>query len=98
MGMFAATAYYFRLSRVLGLVMLAVFVVYALLTHWLYGVLGAQGLLWTALAVFALAWVAQFVGHHIEGKRPSFLTDMVYLMVGPLWVISKLLRRFGVAY
>jgi uncharacterized membrane protein YGL010W len=98
MGMVAAVGYYFRLSRVMGLAMFAVFVVYGVFTHWLYGQIGARGLLFTAVAVFVLAWIAQFIGHHIEGKRPSFLTDMVYLMVGPLWVISKLLRRLGVAY
>jgi uncharacterized membrane protein YGL010W len=98
MGMVAALAYYLRLSRVMGAAMFVLFVLYGLLTHWLYGQLGARGLLVLAVVVFVLAWIAQFIGHHIEGKRPSFLTDMVYLLVGPLWVVGKVLRRFGVAY
>jgi len=48
--------------------------------------------------VFVVAWIAQFIGHHIEGKRPSFLTDMVYLLVGPLWTLSKFYRRFNIEY
>jgi uncharacterized membrane protein YGL010W len=35
------------------------------------------------------------VGHLIEGRRPSFLTDLAYLLVGPAWLMDKLLRRFG---
>ncbi len=39
--------------------------------------------------VFFLAWVGQFVGHKIEGKKPSFLKDLHFLFVGPLWVFYK---------
>lgn len=38
------------------------------------------------LAVFVVAWIGQFWGHHLEGKRPSFFTDLKYLLIGPLWV------------
>lgn len=40
-----------------------------------------------SLIVFALAWVGQFIGHHIEGKKPSFLDDLQFLLIGPLWVL-----------
>ena len=53
--------------------------------------LGALGLFVLSMGVFAIAWVGQFIGHHVEGKRPSFFTDLVYLMIGPPWVIIKLL-------
>jgi len=65
------------------------------LTWWLHQQLGSRVLLWSAIGVFVLAWVAQFVGHEFEGKRPSFLTDLVYLLIGPLWLMSKLFRRLG---
>jgi uncharacterized membrane protein YGL010W len=42
--------------------------------------------IWILLAVFAEAWIGQFIGHGIEGKRPSFLTDLQYLLIGPLWI------------
>lgn len=55
-------------------------------------------LLLVCIAVFALSWVAQFVGHRIEGKKPSFFEDLQYLWVGPLFVLSKLLDRLAVRW
>jgi uncharacterized membrane protein YGL010W len=58
-----------------------------LLNHWME----AQGLplLTTAIVVFVAAWVGQFIGHHIEGKRPSFYKDLQFLLIGPAWVVFK---------
>lgn len=98
LAMVAATAFYLRLSRPLALAMLLGFGSLALLTHLLYQQLGAQTLLLIAVAVFVLAWIGQFIGHQIEGKRPSFFTDLVYLLIGPLWIVAKLLRRLRIAY
>ena len=50
-----------------------------------------------AAVVFVVAWVGQFIGHQIEGKRPSFLTDITYLLIGPAWLAQKALRKFGIA-
>lgn len=97
-AMFPAWLFYYRASRRLGLGMLALFAALALLTGWLHGMLGAAGLAWLALAVFVVAWIAQFVGHRIEGRKPSFLTDLVYLLIGPAWVLAKLYRRLGWTY
>ena len=55
-------------------------------------------LLWIALVLFAVAWVLQFVGHHVEGKKPSFLRDIQFLMVGPAWLMHFLYRRAGIPY
>ena len=93
-----AIGYYFRLSRVLALVMLGLLVAMIALDWWIYYRFGAAVLLWSGVGVFVVAWIAQFIGHELEGKRPSFLTDLVYLLVGPLWVWAKLLRKLGVAY
>jgi uncharacterized membrane protein YGL010W len=95
-GMFAALMFYLRLSRKLGYGMLFAFVALGLITEGLYRVLGPGQLLIAAGAVFVLAWIAQFVGHHIEGKRPSFFTDLAYLLIGPAWIVSKLMRRAGI--
>lgn len=46
----------------------------------------------TNIVVFAISWVFQFVGHKIEGKKPSFLKDLLFLLVGPLWVLKALFR------
>lgn len=48
--------------------------------------------------VFAVAWVGQFMGHKIEGKKPSFFDDVRFLMIGPLFVLGFLYRRLRIAY
>lgn len=98
LAMFFAWAFYYRASRKLGYGMLAVFVLLGWLTRWLYDTLGTQQLLTVAVAVFVLAWIAQFAGHKIEGRKPSFLTDLTYLLIGPAWVLAKLYRRLGWSY
>lgn len=47
-------------------------------------------LLWVSIGIFAVAWIGQFYGHHVEGKKPSFIKDLQFLLIGPLWVIQKL--------
>ncbi|HMC96968.1 MAG TPA: Mpo1-like protein [Flavobacteriales bacterium] len=55
--------------------------------------------LWAVCAVlFAAAWIGQFYGHHIEGKKPSFLKDLQFLMIGPAWLMGFVYRRLGIGY
>jgi len=98
MGMFAALVFYLRLSRALCAAMFVTFVALGVITEALYRVLGPTLLMWLAIAVFAAAWIAQFVGHGVEGRRPAFLTDLAYLMIGPAWIVAKLMRRAGLPY
>ena len=51
-----------------------------------------------ALAVFVLAWIGQFIGHSIEGKKPSFFQDLQFLLIGPIWLLGFIYRRFGIPY
>ncbi len=100
LAMFGAWAYYNRLSRPLGLGMLAVFFVMGCICRLIEQRLGIQVLLWSAVAVFVIAWIGQFIGHSklFEGKKPSFLTDLTYLLIGPIWVLAKFYRRMGWKY
>ena len=50
-------------------------------------------LLWTSVIIFVLAWIGQFYGHHVEGKKPSFLKDLQFLLIGPAWVFEKIQRN-----
>lgn len=50
-------------------------------------------LLWISVIIFALAWIGQFYGHHVEGKKPSFLKDLQFLLIGPAWVFEKVQRN-----
>jgi uncharacterized membrane protein YGL010W len=55
--------------------------------------------LWaTSVAIFVAAWIGQFIGHAVEGKRPSFFKDLQFLMIGPLWLLGFVYRRLGIAY
>jgi len=54
-------------------------------------VIGFQYPLWkSSLVIFLLAWTGQFYGHQLEGKKPSFLKDIQFLLIGPAWVIEHL--------
>jgi uncharacterized membrane protein YGL010W len=55
--------------------------------------------LWSAATVlFVVLWVFQFIGHYLEGKKPSFFEDLTYLLVGPAWVIAFIYRKLGISY
>ena len=98
LAMFAAWMFYYRASRSLGFGMLATFVLMGFFTRWVYDTFGPSNLLYAAIAVFVVAWIGQFVGHKIEGRKPSFLTDLTYLLIGPAWVLAKLYRKLGWQY
>ena len=51
-----------------------------------------------SLIIFALAWVGQFYGHKVEGKKPSFFKDLQFLLIGPAWLMSFIYKRIGIAY
>ena len=48
-----------------------------------------------ALALFVVGWLFQFIGHAIEGSRPAFFTNPLYLLVGPLWLLRRAAGAFG---
>ena len=98
LAMFLAWAYYWRLSRKLAMGLFACFFASALLNRWIANRYGMNVLLLLAVGVFVLAWIGQFIGHKIEGHRPSFLTDAVFLLIGPLWTLRKLYQRIGIGY
>lgn len=54
-------------------------------------------LLRLSIILFVLAWIGQFYGHKIEGKKPSFFQDLVFLLIGPLWVLKSLFTKLGIA-
>lgn len=92
----AAVIYYFALSPALAAGVLLAFLVLLAVTHSLAQL---PWPLWlTSLVIFVVAWIGQFVGHSIEGKRPSFFKDVQFLLIGPLWLLAAAYRRFGVPY
>jgi uncharacterized membrane protein YGL010W len=53
--------------------------------------------LWqTSATIFVVAWIGQFIGHTVEGKRPSFFRDVQFLLIGPLWILADVYGRLGI--
>lgn len=51
-----------------------------------------------SVAIFILAWIGQFYGHKVEGKKPSFLKDVQFLLIGPAWLMHFLFKKAGIPY
>lgn len=51
-----------------------------------------------SLTIFVVAWIFQFIGHKIEGAKPSFFKDLVFLMVGPAFFMGYIYRRLNLSY
>jgi len=51
-----------------------------------------------SLIVFVVAWIGQFYGHKLEGKKPSFLKDIQFLMIGPAWIMADIFKKIGLKY
>ena len=88
-----AVVYYFFLSVPLALGMLPVVLATGLIVAWLDRF--AVPLWQICIVAFVLAWIGQFIGHHIEGRKPSFFKDVQFLLIGPLWLLAFVHRRLG---
>jgi uncharacterized membrane protein YGL010W len=89
----ASMVYYARLSVVCFVSMLVWSFAILALVH----AMGSAVLI-ASVAIFIGAWIIQFIGHKIEGKKPSFFEDLQYLWVGPLFVLSKLFVKLGIKW
>ncbi len=74
---------YFSLMIILILVSLSICYIFAPFEHFLK----------TNILLFVLAWIGQFWGHKVEGKNPSFLQNLLFLLVGPAWIMAKFRAR-----
>jgi uncharacterized membrane protein YGL010W len=90
----ASMVYWFRLSRPFAFGMLAMSA--AMLA--LLAMMPPLTVLPLSIAIFVVAWIGQFIGHQIEGRKPSFLDDLRFLLIGPLFVLSFLYRRLRLAW
>lgn len=91
--------YYVRLSFPLAIGMLLFALACMGLCHALELILPPSFPLWAfAITAFVLAWIGQFWGHKIEGKKPSFLKDIQFLLIGPAWLMHFIYNRVGIRY
>lgn len=93
--------YYYRLSPILSYAMLLMIMIFSA------GIVGLEKLhnlngwppMWqVGLIIFVIAWIGQFIGHKIEGKKPSFLDDIKFLLIGPIWLLHFLFKKAGIRY
>lgn len=92
-----ASFYYVRLSLslFLGMLLLSVGMAYGnLQIH----TLGSSNHVYISIGIFILAWIGQFIGHNIEGKKPSFLKDLQFLLIGPAWLMHFVFKKIGIPY
>ena len=92
--LFAVLIYYSLLSIPLGIGMMA----FSLICLTLCNVLSMLGFkLWlVALIVFSFGWIGQFIEHKIEGKKPSFLKDLQFLLIGPAWLMHSIFKKLNI--
>ena len=95
-----AWIYYLRLSipMFLGFLVIGGLLVWG--NNALYQALGedAGQLALVSLGIFVIAWIGQFIGHKIEGKKPSFLEDLQFLLIGPAWLLHFIYKKLGIVY
>jgi len=89
------TIYYFSLSKTLWIGMFLFGIVCLLICHYIE-VINILPLWAVSLILFAAAWVGQFYGHKVEGKKPSFIKDLQFLMIGPAWLMSFIYQKLRV--
>jgi uncharacterized membrane protein YGL010W len=82
--------FYLRLSFAMAVKMAIFSVVCLILNNYISQYMS----LWKfSVGVFIIAWIGQFYGHKLEGKKPSFLKDLQFLMIGPAWVVNNLFSK-----
>lgn len=90
------TVYYFLLSKTLSIGMLFWGMI-CITTAFYINVHFYQDRFSIFLVLFVTAWIGQFWGHKIEGRKPSFLKDLQFLLIGPAWLMAKLYKKAGIS-
>lgn len=95
-----AMYYYLKLSPTLSYAMLFTVAVFSFfivqLEYWEQA--GGPAFWLVCLLIFIVSWIGQFIGHKIEGKKPSFLDDLRFLLIGPIWLWSKVFKKINIPY
>ena len=96
-SLFVILIYYISLSAPLSLGMLLYAAFCLALANFLN--IAFPGKLWLiSIGIFIVAWIFQFYGHKIEGKKPSFLKDVQFLLIGPAWLMHFIYKKIGLGY
>jgi uncharacterized membrane protein YGL010W len=91
------TIYYVSLSIFLSIGMM-LFGVFCLMMVNIIAQINIAPLWAVSIGIFVVAWIGQFYGHKIEGKKPSFLKDIQFLLIGPAWLMHFIYKKIGIPY
>ena len=97
MGLILVLIYYVSLSIPLSIGMM-LFCVLCLMVVNMIVKLNVAPLWAVSGIIFFVAWIGQFYGHKIEGKKPSFFKDVQFLLIGPAWLMHFIYKRVGIPY
>lgn len=92
-----ASLFYLRLSLLLSVGILS-FTGLCIYGNYAIDQSGIMPLWLFSLVVFIIAWIGQFIGHKIEGKKPSFFQDLQFLLIGPAWLMHFLYKKAGIPF
>jgi len=96
----AVMYYYIRLSPLLSYGMFLAIVLFSYfivqLEYWEKA--GGLAMWMVCLILLAVGWLSQWIGYKFEGKRPSFFTELKFLLIGPLWWWSKVFKKVNIKY
>jgi len=96
-AIFLVSVFYFRLSWRIALIMVVIMLLFEHFIYFINITFGSKS--WIIyLAVFVLSWIGQFYGHKIEGRKPSFLKDLQFLLIGPIWLLHFILKKVHLKY
>lgn len=92
--------YYYSLSPTLSFLMLWVIglMSYGIVQLEYWEKAGGPAVWLACLVIFVLAWAGQFIGHKIEGKKPSFFDDLKFLLIGPIWLLHFICKKVGLRF
>ena len=93
----ACSIFYLRLSFPIFLGMIVIAIVYLSIFNWIYA-MPSLSLWMVSLTIFVVAWIGQFIGHKIEGEKPSFIDDLKFLLIGPAWLLSFVFSKLRIKY
>ena len=93
-----ALIFYIRLSITISIGMFIISAIQLGSIYYLEQILLFSNLLYIYIGVFIVAWIGQFIGHKIEGQKPSFFEDLQFLLIGPAWLLSFIYKKIGIKY
>ena len=93
-----ALFFYLRLSVVISIGMFLISVIQLFVIFYLEILFSEWNLFLIYISIFIIAWIGQFIGHKVEGKKPSFFEDLQFLLIGPAWLLSFIYKKIGIKY